>query len=106
MRLRAPVRLSIRDTYVLYVAWSCLLLSLVAGGILCGVERGAGSSPAYVDCLFQVASAVSSTGLIVLDTSQLQAGSHAILFLSMALCANTLLVTQVPVVLRILRERA
>jgi len=106
LRLRAPVRLSIRDTYVLYVAWSCLLLSLVAGGILCGVERGAGSSPAYVDCLFQVASAVSSTGLIVLDTSQLQAGSHAILFLSMALCANTLLVTQVPVVLRILRVRA
>jgi cell division protein FtsB len=100
------VALSIREVFILYVAWSCLLGSLLLGWIVYGIERGAGGSAAYVDCLFHVASAASSTGLITLDTSALQAGSNAVIFLSMLVFANTLLVTQVPVVLRICRVRA
>ena len=106
VRTGSPVHLSIRDTFILYVGWSCFLGSLLLGLIVYGIERGAGGSVAYVDCLFHVASAVSSTGLITLDTSALQRGSNGVIFLSMLVFANTLLVTQVPVVLRICRVRA
>jgi hypothetical protein len=106
VRTGRPVRVSIRDAYVLYVAWSCLAGMLVFGAVVFGIERGAGTPRTFIDCLFHVASAVSSTGLITLDTSTLQAGSNVVIFLSMLVFANTLLITQVPVVLRILRVRA
>ena len=101
-----PVPLSIRDSYIIAVAFSVLICGLAIGGAIHGVEVRGGASPAYVDCLYQAASALSSTGLIALDTSKLQAGSNILLFFSMLVFANTMLVTQVPVVLRILRVRA
>ena len=100
-----PVYVSIRDAYILYVAWSCLLGMLIFGGVFYAIETSAGSRVLYVDCLFHVASAMSSTGLITLDTSLLQPGSLVIIFFSIVIFANTLIVTQVPVVLRILRVR-
>ena len=106
LQVLANGSLTIRDTYILYVAYSCLFGMLILGGVFFGIERSAGAAPAFVDCLFHVASAMSSTGLITLDTSTLQAGSNVIIFFSMLVFANTLIVTQVPVVLRILRVRA
>ena len=101
-----PVYVSIRDAFILYVAFSCLIGMFICGLIFFGIEKHAGAEKPFVDCLFHVASAMSSTGLITLDTSLLQTGSNIIIFLSMAFFANTLLVTQVPVVLRIWRVKA
>ena len=106
VRSRAAVALSIRDTYIIFCAMYCTLASLLLGAVFFAIERRAGMEKPFIDCLFHVASAATSTGLITLDTSTLQTGSNAVIFVVMFFCANTLLLTQVPVILRICRVRA
>jgi len=104
-RRRAAVR-SVRHAYIIFCALYCLIWGLIGGAALYAVELGAGTPRSYVDTLFTVASAASSTGLITLDTSTLQLGSNIIIAVTMLFCANTLLITAVPALFRICRLRA
>jgi Trk-type K+ transport system membrane component len=104
-RARSQAFLSIRDTYIIACAAYCTFLSFSLAIIFFNVERSAGAEKPFVDCLFQVASAVTSTGLVTLDTAKLQNGSNVVLFIAMLLCGNSLLVSQIPVLLRIHRVR-
>ena len=86
----APVR-SVRSAYILFCAFYCLAWGLIGGAVMYAIELGAGTPRPYVDTLFTIASAASSTGLTSLDTSTLQLGSNVVIAVTMLLCANTLL---------------
>jgi hypothetical protein len=104
-RLRAPP-LTIRESYMVFVAVYCLVGSLVGGAILWGIERSHGTERPFVDCLFTVASTASCTGLITLDTSTLQTGSNVVILVAMLMYGNTLLLSTMPVCIRLRRARA
>ena len=97
---------SIRESFIVAVAASALVGSLVGGAIMWSIERAGGTERPFVDCLFHVASAASSTGLITLDTSTLQQGSNVVILIAMLLYANTMLVTTMPVCIRLCRVRS
>jgi hypothetical protein len=86
--------ISLRLWFIVYVAVSCSVVSLIGAAIVHRLEEGRFS---FVDCLFQVSSAASSTGLTTLDSSILQAGSNVVLVVTMLLMANTMFVSALPV---------
>jgi len=75
----APARRSVRSAYILFCFFYCLAWGLVGGAVMFAIEQSAGTPRPYVDTLFTIASAASSTGLITLDTSTLQGGSNVLI---------------------------
>jgi hypothetical protein len=98
--------LRVRESYIVFVALYGLLWTLLGGLVMWGVELAAGTPKSYVDCIFTIGSAASSTGLIVLDTSQLQTGSHVVLVVTCFFCANTLGVAALPALFKLWRYRS
>ena len=94
---------TVRSAYIQFVAFYCLIGSFILGGAMYAIEENAGTPRSFVDCLFTMASAASSTGLIVLDTSVLQVGSKALIMFIMFAWANTLLIAAIPMLFRICR---
>jgi len=94
---------TVRSAYIQFVAFYCLIGSFIFGGAMYAIEENAGTNRSFVDCLFTMASAASSTGLLVLDTSILQVGSKALIGFVMFAWANTLLIAAVPMLFRICR---
>ena len=97
---------SVRSAYIQFVALFCLIGSFILGGVMYAIEDRAGTPRSFVDCLFTMASAASSTGLLVLDTSILQVGSKALIGVVMFGWSNTLLIAAIPMLFRICRLRA
>ena len=73
-----------------------VILSLIGGGIIMGMERNI----SYVDALFTSTSAVTTTGLIVVDTSQLKIITQVLLTVLIFL-GNHILLSLVPPIKRI-----
>lgn len=94
---------TVRSAYIQFVAFYCLIGSFIFGGAMYAIEENAGTPRSFVDCLFTMASAASSTALIVLDTSILQVGSKALIGFVMFAWANTLLIAAIPMLFRICR---
>ena len=101
----APRR-SVRNAYIVFCALYCLVWSLVGGAVMYAIELYGGTPRPYVDTLFTIASAASSTGLTTLDTSTLRLGSNIVIAVTMLCCANTLLISAVPALFRLCRLRA
>jgi Trk-type K+ transport system membrane component len=97
---------SVRSAYIQFVALFCLIPSFILGGVMYAIEDREGTPRSFVDCLFTMASAASSTGLLVLDTSILQVGSKALIGVVMFGWSNTLLIAAAPMLFRICRLRA
>jgi Trk-type K+ transport system membrane component len=98
--------LRVRESYIVFVALYGLAWTLLGGLIMWGVELAAGTPKAYVDCIFTMGSAASGTGLIVLDTSQLQTGSHVLLIVTLFLCSNSLGLAVLPALFKFWRYRS
>ena len=98
--------LRVRESYIVFVALYGLAWALVGGLIMWLLELAAGTPKTYVDCLFTIGSAASGTGLIVLDTSQLQTGSHVVLVVTIFFCGNSLALAALPALFKFWRYRS
>ena len=76
-----------------------LIVLFITSGILYGLERDIKIS--YIDSLFTCTSAITTTGLIVLDTSILHKTSQVLIFL-LILLGNGILLSLVPLLKRII----
>ncbi|RYG45369.1 hypothetical protein EON67_10665, partial [archaeon] len=73
-----------------------LLLALIGGAVIYGIERG---NVAYIDSLYFAASASCVTGLSTVDFSTLRVGSQ-IIVLILIMLGSTVLMSAVPVLIR------
>ena len=82
--------------YFLHMTYT-LIVIFIASGILCGIQKDI----RYIDSLFTCTSAITTTGLIVLDTSLLPKTAQVLIFF-LILLGNGILLSLVPLVKRIL----
>ena|SRR3990167_2772228 len=73
-----------------------LIITFVASGILCGIDKHI----SYIDSLFTCTSAITSTGLIVVDTASLSVVAQVLIFFLIIL-GNGILLSLIPLVKRI-----
>jgi Trk-type K+ transport system membrane component len=102
-----PLRLSLTEAYIVFVACWGLGWTLLGGLAIYLLENSEGGTPtSYVDSMFTIGSAASSTGLTVLDTSLLKLGSQVVLVITCFFCANTLAVAALPALFKYWRFRS